>query len=420
LGQGSETPSILVEAARSMVPLDLTLARQALFGALEAAVFLQPATRGPLLREIAHQVIAAPRTEASPINPADFILDGYAVLITDGYPSGAPLLKRAIGAMLSDEPDPAADLRLYGLAALAAYSLFDDASLHILVRRWVRLARERAALTVLPIALAFLAAVEMYAGRTRECEDLGREGLEISAATGNPGSLGQANRGDVSLLAWRGDEAEARASAAAQIAEALERGQFGTANFVRCALLPLDLGLRHYQPALDNALPVYKDDPPFLGSWVLPNLIEAAVRSGNEQVAREALSRLSERASAGGTPLARGFLARSRAMLAADTEAESLYRESIDELGRSPTKPELARAHLLYGSGFAARGESGRPATTCAPRMTCSRRWGCARSPTGRGASSRRPESALANAASRHNRSSPRRKPRSHASPHRA
>jgi hypothetical protein len=135
LGQGSETPSILVEAARSMVPLDLTLARQALFGALEAAVFLQPATRGPLLREIAHQVIAAPRTEASPSNPADFILDGYAALITDGYPLGAPLLKRAIGAMLSEEPDPGADLRLYGLAALAAYSLFDDTSLHILVSR---------------------------------------------------------------------------------------------------------------------------------------------------------------------------------------------------------------------------------------------------------------------------------------------
>jgi DNA-binding CsgD family transcriptional regulator len=119
---------------------------------------------------------------------------------------------------------------------------------------------------------------------------------------------------------------------------------------------PLDLGLRRYQPALDNALPVYEDDPPFLGSWVLPNLIEAAVRSGNGQVAREALSRLRVRASAGGTPLARGFLARSRALLAADTEAESLYRESIDQLGRSPTKPELARAHLLYGEWLRRQG----------------------------------------------------------------
>jgi DNA-binding CsgD family transcriptional regulator len=161
--------------------------------------------------------------------------------------------------------------------------------------------------------------------------------------------LRQASYRDVSLLAWQGNEAEARASAAAQSAQALERGQVGTANFVRCALVPLELGLRRYQSALDSALPVYKDDPPFLGSWVLPNLIEAAVRSGNEQGAHEALSRLSERAATGGTPLALGFLARSRALLAGDLEAESLYKESIDQLSRSPTKPELARAHLLYG-----------------------------------------------------------------------
>ncbi len=349
LGQGGETPSILLGAARSMVSLDAALARQALFGALEAAVFLQPATAPPLLQEIADQVMELPRPEGSAVNAADLLLDGYAALITAGSPSGTPILKRAIAAVLSEEQNPGADLRLFGLASLAAYSLFDDASLHRLVGRWVQLARERTALTALPIALAFLSRAEMYAGRTRECEDLAKQSLEISAATGNPGYLRQASYRDVSLLAWQGNEAEARASAAAQISEALERGQFGTANFVRCALLPLELGLRHYQSALDSALPVYKDDPPFLGSWVLPNLIEAAVRSGNEQGARDALSRLSERAVAGGTPLALGFLARSRALLADDLEAESLYKESIDQLSRSPTKPELARAHLLYG-----------------------------------------------------------------------
>jgi hypothetical protein len=322
--------------------------------------------------------------------------------------------------MVSEEPDPGADLRLFGLAALAAYSLFDDTSLQILVSRWVRLARERAALTVLPIALAFLAAVEMYAGRTRECEDLGRESLEISAATGNPGDPGAASRGDVSLLAWRGDEAEARASAAAQIAEALKREQFGTANFVRCALLPLDLGLRRYQLALDNALPVYKNDPPFLGSWVLPNLIEAAVRSGNEQVAREALSRLGERASAGGTPLARGFLARSRAMLAAGRRrSPSTGNRSINS-ANPRRNPSWREAAFSMANGFAARGENGRPATTCAPRMTCSHPWSCGHSPTGRGASSRRPASTLANVASRHGPNSPLRKPRSRAWPDRA
>jgi DNA-binding CsgD family transcriptional regulator len=111
----------------------------------------------------------------------------------------------------------------------------------------------------------------------------------------------------------------------------------------------LELGLGRYQAALDHALLVYADDPLFTGSWVLPNLIEAAVRTGNHAVARKALDRLSERASVSGTPVALGFLARSQALLAGDTDAEPFYRESIDRLGRSPTKPELARTQLLFG-----------------------------------------------------------------------
>src|SRR6267143_709078 len=94
-----------------------------------------------------------------------------------------------------------------------------------------------------------------------------------------------------------------RTSGVAHMAEALERGQAGMVNWVRFALVHLELGLGHYLAAVENALPIYKDDiPSFIGSWVLPNLIEAAVRSGNEETAREVLGRLSERAGASGTP----------------------------------------------------------------------------------------------------------------------
>jgi DNA-binding CsgD family transcriptional regulator len=357
LGQGGETPAILLDAARSMVPLDVTLARQALLGALEAAIFVGTATARPLLREIAAQVMALPRPQGSPASVADLILDGYAGLITAGYPAGAPLLKRAIEAMSSEELDPTLGLRFFPLVSLAAYSLFDNASLHILARGWVRLARERAALTILPIALGFLAGAELYAGHPDECEALAKQILDISAATGNPGYLGALIRSDVSLLAWRGNEAGARASGVAHMAEALERGQAGMVNWVRFALVHLDLGLGHYLAAVENALPIYKDDiPSFIGSWVLPNLIEAAVRSGNVETARDALGRLSERAGASGTPLALGFLARSQALLAGDLEAESLYKESIDQLSRSPARPELGRAHLLYGEWLRRQG----------------------------------------------------------------
>jgi DNA-binding CsgD family transcriptional regulator len=61
------------------------------------------------------------------------------------------------------------------------------------------------------------------------------------------------------------------------------------------------------------------------------------------------LNRLSQRAKASGTPLALGLLARARAVLAGDLEAEQLYRESIDHLACSSARPELARSHLLFG-----------------------------------------------------------------------
>ena len=356
LGQGGETASILLEAARSMAPSDVTLARQTLLGALEAAIYTHPATSGPVLREIAGAAMLLPRPRQTPAHPVDLLLDGYAALITTGYPSGAPLLRQAIQPMANGELDATDGLRWLGLGWLAAQTLFDDAAMHTLAARWVRLAREHVALTILPIALVYLGGAELAAGRLNECQACGEQSLEISAATGNPGMLGAAARGNAYLLAWRGREAEARPRAAADLAYALERGQTAIVNFAHYALMVLELGLGRYQAALENALPLYQADAPLSGSWVLPNLIEAAVRSRHEGAAHDALNRLSERARASGTPLALGFLARSRALLAADPDAECFYKESIGQLGQSSAKPELARSHLLLGEWLRRQG----------------------------------------------------------------
>src|SRR5260370_2125232 len=83
--------------------------------------------------------------------------------------------------------------------------------------------------------------------------------------------------------------------------------------------------------------------------WAVPELIEAAVRSGNTQTARDALERLAETTRAGGTDFGLGIEARSRALLSDDEAADDLYREAIDRLSRTRLRTELARAHLLYG-----------------------------------------------------------------------
>jgi len=83
--------------------------------------------------------------------------------------------------------------------------------------------------------------------------------------------------------------------------------------------------------------------------WALPELIEAAARSGNAHLGTGALERLAGFTRAGGTDFGLGIEARSRALLGEGQTAESLYREAIDRLGRTKLRPELARAHLLYG-----------------------------------------------------------------------
>jgi DNA-binding CsgD family transcriptional regulator len=83
--------------------------------------------------------------------------------------------------------------------------------------------------------------------------------------------------------------------------------------------------------------------------WALPELIEAAARTGDTGIAGDALTRLTEFTQAGGTDFGLGIEARSRALLSDGETAENLYQEAIDRLGHTKLRPELARAHLLYG-----------------------------------------------------------------------
>jgi DNA-binding CsgD family transcriptional regulator len=83
--------------------------------------------------------------------------------------------------------------------------------------------------------------------------------------------------------------------------------------------------------------------------WALPELIEAAAGTGDTGIAGSALTRLAEFTTAAGTDFALGIEARCRALLSAGETAETLYLEAIERLGRTRLRPELARAHLLYG-----------------------------------------------------------------------
>jgi len=82
---------------------------------------------------------------------------------------------------------------------------------------------------------------------------------------------------------------------------------------------------------------------------MLPELVEAASRTGEFARAADALQRLALHARAVGSDWALGLEARSRALLSAGDVADGLYRKAIARLERTGFPMALARAHLLYG-----------------------------------------------------------------------
>ena len=83
--------------------------------------------------------------------------------------------------------------------------------------------------------------------------------------------------------------------------------------------------------------------------WALPELVEASARAGDAELARDALERLAATTQPCGNDFGLGIEVRCRALLSEGPAADELYREAIDRLGRTTLRPELARAHLLFG-----------------------------------------------------------------------
>ena len=84
-------------------------------------------------------------------------------------------------------------------------------------------------------------------------------------------------------------------------------------------------------------------------NWAMPELIEAAVRTGARELAAETDRHLTDRSTASGTDWALGIAARSHALVVEDERADDLYAEAIERLTRTRVAVDLARAHLLYG-----------------------------------------------------------------------
>ncbi len=343
-GSAAEAAVILADASRALARDD-RMARDTILAALEAAIWAGPAET----RNIASMAQAFPPVPRASASVSDLLLEGYSARFTVGYRASTGPLRAAVAALRADDLDPAAGLRWFALGVAAAGSLWDEQAVRDLSDRWVRTARALGALTILPVALAFLAIGDWMAGRFGDADARLAEMRELIAVSRGPGMLGVDSRSSGLLLAYRGHITEARAAGVAQIHESTARGQRGPADIGKYIVAVADLFGGDYDAATEAALSVIQDDPAFTAEAAMPELIEAATRAGNREVAATGYKTLSERALTAGTPWALGLRARCEALLDESEHAEDTYLESISQLARCRVAVDLARTHLLYG-----------------------------------------------------------------------
>jgi len=344
-GLGSDAPPLLLKAANRLELLDAGLARETYLTAWMAALFAGRLAGAGDLLEVCRAARARPAS-ADPPHPADLVLAGLAMVVTDGPAAAAPTLRRALRAFGDADMTTAEELRWGWFAQAAASALWDDDAWRAMLVRQVRLARDAGALDQLPIMLGALGTAVAWSGDFAATAALDAEAVAVCEATGSRAAPFTA----MMLASLRGRQAEAAPLIEATIAEATAGGQGIAVAYAQWTAAILANGLGRYADALAAARQAAQDTSAlYISMWALPELIEAAARTGNAPQAAEALARLAEFTQAGGTDFGLGIEARSRAQLSEGPAAEDLYREAIGRLGRTRLRPEQARAHLLYG-----------------------------------------------------------------------
>jgi ATP/maltotriose-dependent transcriptional regulator MalT len=224
-----------------------------------------------------------------------------------------------------------------------AQELWDADAWRTLSLRHEQFAREAGALQQLQFSLGMIAWLHVAAGEPSKAALVLEEQVLLAEATGNP---------PVAFTSMLVEALRGRQQPATELIEAT-LAQWPAGGRVACfaawthSLLLNGLG-RHAE-AREAARAAFAPDHLGLGPYVAPELAEAAARTGDTALLADAHGWLADRIAVTRTDWSLGTEARVRALLEEGEAADRAYRESIDHLGRTWLRPELARSHLLYG-----------------------------------------------------------------------
>ncbi|MEU7898253.1 AAA family ATPase [Nonomuraea sp. NPDC049152] len=322
----------LLRAADRLAGSDPAWSRACYLDALEMGVLIGGTGA------IADAARAAPPAPQPP-SSADAVLDGLVRLSTEGHQAAAAVL-RPIIATIDDD----VWTRRPSLGFLLSVEMWDFEALIGIADRVVEAGRESGSFHSLPIGLAMLATASAHAGHFGQAMEMISEEEAIAEATGAAPLVYPR----LHLAALRGRRQEAT-----ELFETVLAASQRMSLSVRWAAAVLNNGLADYPAALHSARQAVAHDDLGLSGLALPELVEAAVRCGERELAASALKTFTERTRSGGVDWGLGVEAYARALV---TEDEAAYREAIERLDGCRAAVYRARAHLLYGEWLRRQG----------------------------------------------------------------
>ncbi|GAA3037248.1 helix-turn-helix transcriptional regulator [Streptosporangium longisporum] len=242
-------------------------------------------------------------------------------------------------------------------AGVASMLLGDDVRAVRLCNRAVETARARGALSTVPQVLDFMIQAEIWTGRHASITANAVEGLRLAQECGRPNSAGQ-HLGWLALTAAvEGDEETCAIRAAGAIELAGAHGLGATEALGNWALAHADLAAGRYADAAKRLRATTPRGQGTRGHLVMqvlstPQFVEAAVRTGDREEARQALRVLDRWAGSTRSPDRLAVVTRCHALLAAPGDAEERYRAALELHRQGFSEFETARTQLLFGSAL--------------------------------------------------------------------
>ncbi|MDQ7993000.1 MAG: LuxR C-terminal-related transcriptional regulator [Propionicimonas sp.] len=277
---------------------------------------------------------------ASLESPYAVALRASSSFILDDYEVAVPLLREAVAMLEALDDRELLEFSYYCVSPTVG--LWDADTASRLLQRTVRIGRETGALREVDAALWVLSAVELSRMHPRLAGDYLAQAEELRRALG----YGDQQVVNAAYLAWQG----VPRSAVEGLAQAMtDSGLGGVARMAIGALAENEIADGDYQAAFARLSGLAEQ--PFLqaGFAHLPELVEAAVRSGHRDRASRVASLVDRYADLAGTDRAAGLAHRCAALLADDASAERHYLASIAALDTPGHGGDCARTRLLYG-----------------------------------------------------------------------